>query len=216
MPKNCKWNGAPIRSAFGCSGKCGNHQFPLNTDAYLDDKGQGSCYTGTRDLCCDSTEVIDDCFWTDCQGPLAPETIPSCGTNDFEFQTYRFDQENGDWCSSAYVSPLDGAVGSPLHDRFKRAFCCPKGKGFRKSNWSNDSSPEDQPGGTIQYDPDLYCKPQPCGKKQTQVTQALEPPQSPEINPTHTGISCDGVSNPPGFDQDFSYCCEPQSTYSDK
>lgn len=216
MPKNCKWNGAPIRSAFGCTGKCGDNQFLLNTDDYLDDKGKGSCFTGTRDLCCDSTEIIDDCFWTDCQGPLDPSTTASCGTGDFEYQTYRFDQDNGDWCSSAYVSSVDGSIGSPLHDRFKRAFCCPKGKGFRQCNWSNDPKAQNQPNGILQYDPDLYCKPQPCAKTQTQVTQALEPPEPPEVNPTHTGINCDGVSTPPGYDQDYPYCCDPPSTYSDK
>ena len=216
MPKNCKWNGAPVRSEFGCSGKCGDKQFLLNTDAYLDANGEGSCFTGTRDLCCDSTEVIDECFWTDCQGPLSPSTNPSCGTNDFELQTYRFDQDSGDWCSSTYVSPLDGSLGSPLHDRFKRAFCCPKGKGFRNCNWSNDPRLKDQPNGILLSDPDLVCKPQPCAKTQTEVTQALEPPQSPEVNPSHTGTSCDGVSTSAGFNQDFPYCCDPPSTYSDK
>ena len=211
MPKNCKWNGAIQRSEFGCSGKCGDNQFLLNTDNYLDAEGKGNCYSGTRNLCCDSTEVIDDCFWTDCQGPLSPSTIPSCGTNDFEFQTYRFDQDNGDWCSSTYPNG-----GSPAHDRFKRAYCCPKGKGFRRCNWSNDPQLKDQSNGILLYDPDLVCKPQPCAKTQTQVTQALDPPDSPEVNPSHTGINCDGVSSPAGFNQNFPYCCDPPSTYSDK
>lgn len=212
LPKNCAWNGAPERSAFGCSGKCGKTQFLLNTDAYLDDKGKGSCFTGTRNLCCDSTTVIDDCFWTSCQGPLSPSDNPKCPT-DSDFQTYRFDQDNGDWCSSTYVG-LNGALGSPLHDRFKRAFCCPKGRGFRNCNWSNNPRPKDQPDGNVPYDPEIFCKPQHCGKAQTQVTEALEPPQSEAVNPTHTGISCDGVSTTPGYNLEFPYCCDPPSKYS--
>lgn len=216
MPKNCKWNGAPLRSEFGCSGKCGSNQFLLNTDTSVDPKGAGSCFTGTRVLCCDSTEVINGCFWTGCQGPLNPSIPPSCGTSDFEFQTYRYDQDNGAWCSSAYVSPVDGSIGSPLHDRFTRAYCCPKGKGFRNCNWSNDPQPKNQPSGFVAYDPNLVCKPQQCAKTQTQVTQALEPPISPEINPTHTGLNCDGVSLPEGYNPSYPYCCDPPSTYSNK
>ncbi len=216
MPKNCEWNGAPVRSEFGCSGFCGSSQYLLNTDTYISYSGEGACYTGTRALCCDSTEVIDDCFWTACQGPLSPSTQPSCGTDDFEFQTYRYDQDNGDWCSSSYISPIGGAVGSPLHDRFVRAFCCPKGKGFSNCNWSNDPQPDQEPDGIVQYDPELVCEPQKCSNKQTQVTQAKEPPASPEINPTHTGIDCGSVSVPPGFSQDYPYCCDPPSIYSDK
>ena len=215
MPKNCHWNGAPIRSEFGCSGNCGQSQFLLNTDTYVDYKGQGNCFTGTRDLCCDSTEIIDDCFWTDCQGPIALDDTPSCGGSDFEYQTYRYDQDNGDWCSSTYVAS-NGALGSPLHDRFRRAYCCPNGKGFRNCNWSNDPQPKDQPNGLITADPTLFCEPQQCSKRQTQVTQALEPPQSPEINPTHTGVSCTGVSLAAGYNALFPYCCDPPSTYSDK
>lgn len=215
VPKNCAWHGAPIRSQSGCSGKCGSNQFVLNTDTYIDAKGQGSCYTGTRDLCCDSTQIIDDCFWTACQGPLAEATQPSC-PSDSDYQTYRYDQDNGDWCSSTYISPLDGSIGSPLHDPFKRAFCCPKGKGFRNCNWSNNPRTQDQSGGVVVSDPTLFCEPQACANTQTQVTHALEPPQSPEINPTHTGGSCDGVTTAPGYNQDFPYCCDPSSTYSDK
>jgi hypothetical protein len=134
MPKNCQWNGAPVRSELGCSGKCGGNQFTLNSDTFTDDKGNGQCYTGTRTLCCDSTEVLTDCFWTSCQGPLALGDPPSCPDGSV-YQTYRYDLDNGDWCSTTYVSPIDGSVGSPLHRPFTRAFCCPKGHGFSNCNW---------------------------------------------------------------------------------
>ncbi|KAL8729755.1 MAG: hypothetical protein Q9181_004891 [Wetmoreana brouardii] len=216
MPKNCKWNGAPERSAFGCSGSCSKTQILLNTDDYVDDKGVGSCYSGHRSLCCDSTEVLDRCYWTGCQGPLNPADPAKCDHPDDEYQTSRFDQDNGSPCSDAYVSPVDGAVGSPLVDRFKRGFCCPKGKGYKKCNWSNDPQVSEADGVPfLTYDPALVCQPQPCGKRQTEVTQALRPPQSPLVNPSHTGLSCDGFSIPPGFSQEFPYCCEPPSRYSD-
>lgn len=215
MPKNCEWSGAPVSGEFGCSGSCGDSQYLLNTDTYIGYKGKGSCYTGNRALCCDSTEVIDDCFWTACQGPLSPSTLASCGPDDFEYQTYRYDQDNGDWCSSSYISPLDGSTGSTLRDRFKRAFCCPKRKGFSHCNWSNNPQPV-QIGGSAPFDPELICEPQQCSNKQTQVTQAKEPPIPGAINPTNTGIDCNGVAIPPGFSQDYPYCCDPPSVYSDK
>lgn len=216
MPKNCKWNGAPERSEFGCSGSCGKTQFLLNTDSFKDDRGVGDCYTGERDLCCDSTEVLDECYWTDCQGPLTPQDPATCNNPDDEYQTSRFDQDNGDFCSAAYVSPVDGSIGSPLTDRFKRGFCCPKGKGYRSCNWSNNPQQADFPSGIVPYDPDLVCKPQPCNDKQTQVTQAKAPPQALAISAHHTGIDCGGVSSPPGYSEFYPYCCEPPSKYSDK
>ncbi|KAL8697313.1 MAG: hypothetical protein Q9224_002379, partial [Gallowayella concinna] len=213
MPENCKWNGAPVRSQFGCSGSCSKTQFLLNTDNFVDDKGVGDCFYGTRNLCCDSTQVLDECYWTGCQGPLLPETPASCDNPDDEYQTSRYDQDNGDFCSAAYVSPLDGAVGSPFTDRFKRGFCCPKGKGYQKCGWDNNPQPKD--GQPLAFgDQSLFCQPQSCGKGRTAVTEALRPPPSPLENPTHTGQSCDGFTIPPGFSQRFHYCCQPPSKYS--
>jgi hypothetical protein len=50
MPQNCAWNGAPVRSEFGCSGKCGSDQFLLNTDTTIDQFGADLCYSGHRDV----------------------------------------------------------------------------------------------------------------------------------------------------------------------
>ena len=50
MPKSCEWVGAPERSEFGCDRGCGASQFELTTDAYVDEKGQGSCYMGSRSV----------------------------------------------------------------------------------------------------------------------------------------------------------------------
>lgn len=214
MPKNCKWNGAPVRSEFGCSGSCSKTQFLLNTDTYVDDKGVGDCFFGTRDLCCDSTQVLEQCYWTGCQGPLLPETPAACDHPDDEYsETSRYDQDSGNFCSAAYVSPVSGAVGSPLTDRFKRGFCCPKNKRYKDCDWDNNPQPKD--GEILQYgDQSIFCQPQSCGKGTTAVTKALRPPPSPLENPSHTGQSCDGFTIPPGFSQEFHYCCQPPSKYS--
>ncbi|KAL9599868.1 MAG: hypothetical protein Q9219_003562 [cf. Caloplaca sp. 3 TL-2023] len=214
MPKNCKWNGAPERSAFGCSGSCSKTQFLLNTDTYVDDKGVGDCYSGTRNLCCDSAERLDACYWTGCKGPYNPLDPAPCDHPDDEFQTFRYDDDNGDFCSASYVSPVDGSVGSPFTDRFKRAFCCPKGKGFKSCNWSND--PKKDPNTPVAFnDQSTLCEPQPCKKGQTEVTNALQPPpSSQQAGSVSSGTSCDGYSIPAGFDNKFPYCCAPPSKYS--
>ncbi|KAK0717316.1 hypothetical protein B0T26DRAFT_675641 [Lasiosphaeria miniovina] len=68
MPKNCQWNGAPIRSEVGCSGFCGADQFQLNIDTYVDATAdEGPCYDGHRSLCCDNTEILNQCPWTGCR-----------------------------------------------------------------------------------------------------------------------------------------------------
>lgn len=48
MPKNCEWNGAPVRSEVGCTGFCGSDQFELNIDTFTDAVGDSSCYQGQR------------------------------------------------------------------------------------------------------------------------------------------------------------------------
>lgn len=40
-PINCEWIGAPERNVFGCSRGCGDNQFELTTDSYVDFKGKG-------------------------------------------------------------------------------------------------------------------------------------------------------------------------------
>ncbi|KAI4193916.1 MAG: hypothetical protein LQ350_008076 [Teloschistes chrysophthalmus] len=212
MPKNCKWIGAPEQSEFGCSGGCSKTQFRLNTDPFTDDKGKGQCFTGTRNLCCDSTQALDGCYWTGCKGPYNPLDAPECDHPDDVYQTFRFEDENGNFCSDSYVSPVGGSVGSPLTDRFKQGFCCPKGKGFKQCNWSND--PPVKPGQpAIVGDPRLTCQPKPCKKGQTKVTEALHPPPSKQDAGIAEGI-CDGFSIPPGFEDHFPYCCQPPSKYS--
>lgn len=136
--------------------------------------------------------------------------------------TYRYNQNNGDWCSATYVSPLDGSVGSPVHSAFREAFCCPNGKAFRNCNWSNEPSNAwfTTPGNIITAD--ISCQPQQCLKTQTQVTSAIEPPVPNEVNNDDLRIfngpnafDCSTLSLPPEYNQAFPYCCDPPSVYSD-
>ena len=213
MPENCKWIGAPEQSEFGCYGGCSKTQFRLNTDPFTDDKGKGQCFTGERNLCCDSTQALDGCYWTGCKGPYNRLEPPECDHPDDVYQTFRYEDENGYFCSDSYVSPLDGSVGSPLTDRFKQGFCCPKGKGFNQCNWSND--PPFGPDEFVPYgDLETLCQPKPCQKGQTQVTEALHPPPSSLLGGDKQRQSCDGYSIPPGFEDYFPYCCQPPSKYS--
>ncbi|RMY34078.1 hypothetical protein D0866_05494 [Hortaea werneckii] len=212
-PKNCKWNGAPERNSFGCTGKCGDNQFSLNTDPFTDTSGEGQCYSGNRNLCCDSAANLEKCYWTGCQGPISINRgdYPVC-PGDADYQTFRYDQDNGDWCSATY----NGGSGSNVHQSFGRAFCCPKGKGYQKCHWSN------QPQDTFSGDLEEVCNPQQCSSKETKVTAAFTPPVPLEISNEdlgisngHSGRNCDRVNLPVGHSAEFPYCCEPPSKYSD-
>ena len=92
MPQNCGWNGAPVRSEIGCSGSCGSDQFQLNADTYTDANGDEECYQGERTLCCDNTEILNQCIWTSCQGPLSK--APEC-PDSYQYMTQRYDNGQG-------------------------------------------------------------------------------------------------------------------------
>lgn len=208
MPKNCEWNGAPERSEFGCTGKCGDNQFKLSQDAALDAKGEGQCFIGQRYLCCDSAAMFSQCKWTDCQGPLNPTEPAECPA-DYHYKTFRFDKPNGKpWCSDTYVSTADGSLGSPLHDRFKSNFCCPSEHSFSNCGWTNYLQTDEMTGDYTSHITELICKPRPCSAGKVKVASALHPQQL-SGNPT-----CDGVTIPPGSNPEWSYCCDPPSRYN--
>lgn len=78
-----------------------------------------------------------------------------------------------------------------------------------------DNNPQYKDGDIVYYgDQSKFCQPQGCGKGQIAVTNAIKPPPSPYENPSHTGSTCDGFTIPPGFSQEFSYCCQPPGKYS--
>lgn len=50
LPQNCEWQGAPVRSEFGCEGGCGANQYELTRDTFTEANGEGSCFTGFRSV----------------------------------------------------------------------------------------------------------------------------------------------------------------------
>jgi hypothetical protein len=70
---------------------------------------------------------------------------------------------------------------------------------------------------------DDVCAPESCTHKQTQVTQALEPPVSPEVTNNDIGVSagpngfnCDGFNTDASYSAYFPYCCDPPGKYTEK
>jgi Glycosyl hydrolases family 18 len=109
MPRGCSWNGDPVRSVIGCTGKCGPGYYELNRDTYVDFRGEEPCFQGHRSYCCESTKIIDDCYWTDCGGPFTVGESPECKSG-YEWIAYRHDKPDGDGlCRETY-----GHNGSPL------------------------------------------------------------------------------------------------------
>ncbi|KAJ5224936.1 hypothetical protein N7468_006161 [Penicillium chermesinum] len=225
MPSNCQWNvsshrltirndihkvqGEPVRSEVGCSGKCGDSQFELATDTFTDALGEGQCFQGHRSLCCDSTELLHQCYWSGCEGPLMPyQSIGELGTpgckDGYESVASRFDTDDGGWCSREFSSDL--------HDRFKRGLCCPKSKKFDNCRWTTQDA--------VSTLDDATCQPRQCKKTQTKISEAYEP----MINP-YSAKYCKGdctvgdqcAANPilPEFDPAFYLCCDPPSQYNE-
>jgi chitinase len=211
LPQNCEWTGAPERSSFGCNGQCGEHQFQLNQDTALDAKGEGSCFTGHRSLCCDSTAAIYSCKWTECQGPFTETELPSC-PDDQTYMTYRLDKPNGKpWCSDTFVN-VDGFHGWPPHYTMKSALCCPKARTPRGCSWTNDNFDMSDPD-TSSNAWDLVCKPQECPSGTVAFARALHPATS-KAQLGNSGISCNAVEISPHTDPEFSFCCDPPSRYN--
>ena len=128
MPKNCEWNGEPVRNVIGCTGSCGSGTFELNQDTAANAKGTELCYQGTRKLCCQSTKLIDDCFWNECQGPLEWQTNqpPTC-PDDTDFVAWRYNKPDGTGlCREEYISPVDSSKSSPLKNPFEAPSAAPR------------------------------------------------------------------------------------------
>nr|POE90696.1 chitinase-3-like protein 1 [Quercus suber] len=219
VPKNCEWNGAPVRSATGCNGECGNNQFELNTDPFTDALGHGQCYQGKRSLCCDSAELLNDCFWTSCQGPLSESQVPGdlesegCPA-DTVITALRYDTDDGGWCSSVRSK-------GNLHSRFKRALCCPKKESFTHCSWDNNNQGDIPTGEMFSYHP---CTPGKCYSTQTKISQARQPAPVPPRLLAHTQNNgrltiadlCTTQPILPEYNDEFSLCCDPPSEYTER
>jgi hypothetical protein len=127
MPKNCEWIGAPERSAFGCNGQCGASQFELVQDGCVDQKCSGKCGSGLRSLCCDSTEILQKCYWSDC-GWNENGLQGLCDTGEVTVAK-RYDKASKEKCGTSQVSFRDGTV--KIVPQY-RDYCC-KEKGTHSS-----------------------------------------------------------------------------------
>lgn len=168
-------------------------------------------------MCCDSTELLNQCFWSGCQGPLFPyQSVGDLDTegcpDGYKSVASRYDTNSGDWCSLEFSSPL--------HDRFKQGLCCPKSKGFDNCQWTSDSLGGED-GGTTLYDPARACQPSQCKKTQTKLAEAYEPPLNPHFvrcgdGHCTVGDKCSAYPILPEFDPQFYLCCDPPSEYNEK
>ncbi|KAL1835649.1 hypothetical protein VTJ49DRAFT_6294 [Mycothermus thermophilus] len=202
-PKNCEWIGAPERNVFGCSGRCGRTQFKLNIDTAIDAKGQAMCYSGTRALCCDSTAMLSDCYWTDCHD-LRDDNLPEC-KDGFRYQARRLNKPDGTrWCSDEFKSSD--------HERYGSGLCCPDSSAFSNCHWSNDPGRR-SPAPAVPVSLDHYCTPRGCQNNQIKVADALDPPKSSFLAADQT---CDAVLRPPGYDGNFPLCCDPPTRFNKK
>lgn len=204
MPKNCQWNGAPIRSEIGCSGFCGSDQFQLNIDTYIDAVGDGPCYQGQRTLCCDNTEILTQCYWTACQGPTRdPPTCPS-GT---QFMTLRYDNGNGQTCAAS--------LGDDVELSFSQAYCCPTNDVPQNCSWT--FSPNTPSGQIAEFNPENICNPSLCDPTQVQYTTALDPP-NPFVGNGDSleNVDCTAYPPPAGGNPNWPYCCNPPEAYNEK
>lgn len=50
LPQSCEWHGAPEQSEFGCDSGCDENQYELTRDSFVDEKGEGSCFSGERSV----------------------------------------------------------------------------------------------------------------------------------------------------------------------
>ncbi|KAL5040855.1 hypothetical protein BDW71DRAFT_212703 [Aspergillus fruticulosus] len=219
IPSNCEWNGEPIRSEIGCSGQCGDNQFELSTDTFADALGNKQCFQGHRSLCCDSTELLNQCFWSGCQGPLFPtQPIGELGTDGcpdgYESVASRYDTDDGGWCSLEF--------NSNLHDRFKQGLCCPKSKGFNNCEWTTEDLNPNEAGETVLFDSSRACLPRQCKKTQTKLSEAYEPaPLNPQFNrrcidgDCTVGDQCSAYPILAEYDPSFYLCCDPPSEYDE-
>ncbi|KAL2116052.1 hypothetical protein VTJ04DRAFT_10307 [Mycothermus thermophilus] len=199
-PKNCEWVGVPERNVLGCSGVCGRTQFKLATDTARDAKGEAMCYTGTRALCCDSTAILHDCYWTSCQDLRSG--MPTC-SKSYKFLHYRLNTPDGTgYCSRTF--------GSSDHERYGSGLCCPDTSAFSNCRWSNDPGRK-SPAPAVPVSVDSACQPRPCKSNEIKVADALDPPRSSFLA---SGQSCAGVKYPPGVELSHHLCCDPPTRFN--
>ncbi|KAL4861164.1 hypothetical protein BDV12DRAFT_204280 [Aspergillus spectabilis] len=192
LPKRCRKTANGMVRLFGAhSGAKAN--------------AERSCFTGHRNLCCDSAAVIDGCYWTECQGLLTYTELPTCPTG-FTYMTYWLDNPDGKpWCADGW--------GYTPHYTVKSVLCCPEQQAPRSCSWTNNNFE------VSEEDPfnawDLVCKPSQCPKGTVKFANTLYPATS-KAELGSSGISCDDITLPQNMDAEFSFCCDPPSRYNEE
>ncbi|GAB1317703.1 chitinase [Madurella fahalii] len=217
MPKNCEWNGDPVRNVIGCTGRCGPGTFELNSDTAVDARGNQECHQGSRKLCCQSTKLFDDCFWDKrSQTPYADDDHPECPEGT-EYVAWRNDKPDGSgMCQEEYVFPTSGQKGSTLKEPFRSSLCCPKGRGFGNCVWSN-SQPTIINGHEQVKLREEVCLSRSCNNDKVQVAEALSPPPSTDARvetDRYNRYDCSMMSVPKRTDPCFPLCCDPPSLWN--
>ncbi|KAI6080959.1 hypothetical protein F4821DRAFT_265394 [Hypoxylon rubiginosum] len=214
MPKNCEWLGAPELNGFWCDGGCGESQFELATDTYLDRAGEGSCFFGHRSLCCDSTAILQKCHWTDCDWNDGDNG--NCAEDEVSVATRtRIDNDDGDMCKTQVGMGNGGPDGPTTHQHF-RSYCCPKNDALEDCKWANDPSG---------FDPDLQiwgrtaltCVQKDCSDTALAITSATEPSTIYDLQQDMGSDVCE-VWAPPSSKNSVPYdlCCSPPSRFTDE
>ncbi|KAI0385398.1 chitinase A1 [Hypomontagnella monticulosa] len=203
MPKNCKWEGAPVRSEIGCNSGCGSSQYELTRDGYVAATG-GSCYQGERSLCCDSTEILQGCSWTDC-GTEVWYGLNPCGDGQTSV-AQRYDEDNGDVCP-LFNRAIQGGIYQPGYT--VRSLCCPSAEAPMNCAWSDDG------GEALWTCYQKQCKPDKLVWSRGNMPPALYTLTQPFPFGHSTLCDVNGFTWP-GLLPEFHLCCDPPSIYTEK
>ncbi|KAI1817870.1 hypothetical protein GGS20DRAFT_582126 [Poronia punctata] len=212
MPKNCEWLGAPDRNAFGCNAVCGSSQFELAQDRSINREGEAPCYAGYRSLCCDSTEILDQCHWTDCD--WTSDTNGNCGSDEVSVAT-RYDQDDGDRCKQQTGLGQGGSGGPTTHYHF-RSFCCHKQDPLENCKWSNDPTGPALTDGLIRGITALTCIIRGCKEEELAITDVAVPSTRFDLEQSMGANVCEVWVIPPSTPSiGYQLCCDPPSRFTD-
>lgn len=198
MPTGCEWTDCGTEV---CNS---NTTFALNTDTYNNADGDKSCGVNKgRSLCCDSTGVIDACYWTSCQYD-DQQQAPTC-PSDYTYMTERHDDGSGGLCSTKMGSS-DPTMYQLL---YAQAYCCLNTSVPTNCSWTFSDN-EDT------YDPKSMCVPEQCPSGKVEYTSAIDP-DDPEVGTSGSlgSINCDAYPIPAGASDRFRYCCNPTTSADD-
>lgn len=200
MPKNCRWQNTPGPNGE-CGrekddGACGNDRFLLSLDRYADKWGDTACSSlSDRAFCCDSTEALNKCHWSDCSIGDSDGKISggSCRSGEYPLTTRRNDGK-GILCDRTNMNLV-------------QTFCCPSRDTYKNCQWETQALHDGSEAG--------QCQAVKCDAKQVAVTHALVPEPNFATSGTPQAIQDCGAKLPTDRIDFFSYCCDPPSEYEE-